>query len=98
MHVYVTTYDMETLSTLLSLNTLGPRQNGRHFTDDVFKWIFLNGNVWVPIKSLQSFVPNGPIYNNSELVKLMAWRRIGDKPLSETTLTRLTDAYMYAAQ
>ena len=24
----------------------------------------------------------------------MAWRRIGDKPLSETMLTRFTDAYM----
>ena len=68
MHAYVTTHDMETLSTLLSLNTLRPRQNGRHFAYDVFKLIFLNGNVWIPIKSLQSFVPNGPIYNNSELV------------------------------
>ena len=68
MHAYVTTYDMETLFTLLSLNTLGPRQNGRHFADDVVKWIFLNGNVWIPIKSLHSFVPNGPIYNNSKLV------------------------------
>ena len=27
------------------VNTLGPRQNGRHFSDDTFKWIFLNENV-----------------------------------------------------
>ena len=26
-------------------NTLRPRQNGRHFPDDIFKWIFLNENV-----------------------------------------------------
>ena len=27
------------------LNTLRPRQDSRHFSDDVFKWIFLNENV-----------------------------------------------------
>ena len=27
------------------LNTLRPRQNGRHFPDDIFKCIFLNQNV-----------------------------------------------------
>ena len=32
------------------VNTLRPRQNGRHFTDDVFKCIFLNGNLWISIK------------------------------------------------
>ena len=30
-----------------SLNTLRPRQNGRHFPDNVFKCIFLNENVWI---------------------------------------------------
>ena len=33
----------------LTLNTLRPRQNGRHFSDDIFKWIFLNENVWISI-------------------------------------------------
>ena len=28
-------------------NTLGPRQNGRHFADDTFKSIFMNENVWI---------------------------------------------------
>ena len=32
------------------LNTLRPRQNGRHFPDDIFKCIFLNENVWISIK------------------------------------------------
>ena len=27
------------------INTLRPRQNGRHFPDDIFKWIFVNENV-----------------------------------------------------
>ena len=31
-------------------NTLRPRQNGRHFPNDIFKWIFLNENVWILFK------------------------------------------------
>ena len=29
------------------LNTLRPRQNGRHFADDIFKGIFVKENVWI---------------------------------------------------
>ena len=29
----------------LYINTLRPRQNGRHFADDIFKCIFFNENV-----------------------------------------------------
>ena len=39
-------------------------------------------------------VPKDPIDNKPALVKMMAWRRIGSKPLSEPVLTRFTDAYM----
>ena len=35
-----------------------------------------------------------PIDNNPALAQIMAWRRIGDKPLSEPVLTWFTDAYM----
>ena len=34
---------------LFSINTLSPRQNGRHFTADVFKCIFLNENICISI-------------------------------------------------
>ena len=44
------------------------------------------------------FVPKGPVDNNPALVKIMAWRRIGDKPLSEPMLTRFTDAYIRQGQ
>ena len=30
-----------------SVNTLRPRQNGRHFADDISKCIFLNETVWI---------------------------------------------------
>ena len=63
-------------------NTLRPRQNGRYFPDDTFKRIFLNDNVRISIKISLKFVTKGPINNIPSLVKTMAWRRPGDKPLS----------------
>ena len=65
------------------VNTLRPRQNGRHCADDIFKCILLNGNVWIPNKISLKFVAKGPINNIPSLVQIMAWRRPGDKPLSE---------------
>ena len=77
------------IHTLLSVNTLRPRQNGRHFPDDIFKWIFLNENVWISINISMKFVPRGQINNIPTLVQIMAWRRLGDKPLSEPVMVRL---------
>ena len=70
-------------------NTLRPRQIGHHFADDTFKRIFLYENVWISIEIPLKFVPNAPINNILALVKIMAWRRPGDKPLSETMMVRL---------
>ena len=44
-------------------NILRPRQNGRHFPDNNFICIFLNGNLWISIKTSLKFVPKGPINN-----------------------------------
>ena len=63
--------------------------NGRHFADDIFKCIFLNENVWIPIKISLNFVPKGPINNIPTMVQIMAWRRPGDKPLSEPMMVSL---------
>ena len=65
------------------INTLRPRPNGRRFADDTFKRIFFNENVRISIKISLKFVPKGPINNIPALVQIMAWRRPGDKPLSE---------------
>ena len=73
-----------------SYNTLRLRQNGRHFADDIFKCIFLNEDVWIPNKISLKFVPKGPINNIPALVQIMAWRRPGDKPLSEPMMVSLT--------
>ena len=62
--------------------------NGRHFAD-IFTCIFLNENVWIPIKVSLKFVPKGQINNIPAMVQIMAWRRPGDKPLSEPMMVSL---------
>ena len=71
-----------------TVNTLRPRQNGRHFSDDIFICIFLNENVWISIKNSLKFVPRVRINNIPALVQIMAWRWPGDKPLSEPMMVR----------
>ena len=52
-----------------------PGQNGRHFTDVIFKCIFMNEKfcilIWISLK----FVPNGPNDNKPTLVEEIAWCR-----------------------
>ena len=83
-----------TFSTILRtwhnlVNTLRPRQNGRHFADDNLKCIFLNENAWILIEISLKFVHKGSINNIPALVRIMAWRRPGDKPFSEPMLVRI---------
>ena len=50
------------------LNSSAPKQNGRHFADDVFKCIFVNGKFGILIQISLNFVPKSPIDNNPALV------------------------------
>ena len=70
-------------------NTLRLRQDGRLFPDDIFKCIFFSENVQILIKISLTFVPKAPINNIPALVQIMAWRRSGNKPLSEPMMVRL---------
>ena len=70
-------------------NTLRPRQNGRHSADDTFKRIFVNENARILNGISLKFFPNGPINNILALFQIMAWRRPGDKPLSEAMMVCL---------
>ena len=45
------------------INLMRPRRNRRHFADDIFKCIFLEVNVWIPIQFSLKFVPKGAINN-----------------------------------
>ena len=71
------------------LNSLRPRQNGRLFADDTFRRIFLNENIRISTRDSLKFVPKGLINNIPALVLIMAWRRPGDKPLSEPMMVSL---------
>ena len=73
----------------VTVNTLRQRQNGRQFPDDIFKCFFLNENELILIKISLKFYPKGQIDNIPSLVQIMAWRRPGDKPLSEAMVVSL---------
>ena len=60
----------------------------------IFKCIFLNENIWIPIKIWLNYVPYGLFDNMAALIQIMAWRRPGDKPLSEPMMGKFGDAYM----
>ena len=70
-----------------SFNSYLPGQNSRHFTVNILKCIFVNEKFCILIWISPEFVPKGPIDYKSALVRVMAWRRIGDKPLPEPMLT-----------
>ena len=65
-----------------SINTLMPRRNRQYFADDVLKRIFFNDKVWFSITISLKFVAKGRINNVPTSVRIMAWWRQGDKPLS----------------
>ena len=73
----------------ISINTLRPRQNGRHFPDDILKCIFLNENVWISLTISLKCVRKVRINNIPSLVQIIAWHRPGDKPLSEPMMVSL---------
>ena len=88
MYPVINTYYI-LLTSQRGFNTMRPRQNGCHFADNIFKYIFLNKNVLIPIEISLKFVPQGPINNIPSLVQIMAWHRPGDKPLSEPMMVSL---------
>ena len=56
------------VNTCTCINSSPPGQNGRHFTDNIFRCIFVNEKLYILIKILLKFVPKGPIDNNPALV------------------------------
>ena len=71
---------------LTLLNTLRPRKwppfSRRHFKMDFLEWKCTNFDYYFA-------EVRGPINNIPKLVQLMAWRRPGDKALSEPMMARL---------
>ena len=71
------------------INPLRPRQNARHFPDNIFKCIFLNENIQISIRISLNFVPQSPINIIPALVQIMAWRRPLSEPMMITLLTHI---------
>ena len=88
-HPYWHSYNHRGDSDSHRINTLRPRQDGRHFPDDIFKCIFLNENARISHNKWLKFVPKVQVNNISALIQIMAWRRSGDKPLSEPMVVSL---------
>ena len=53
-------------------NTLSPRENGRHFSDDILSCIFMNENILISKDLSLKYVPWGLIANRYALVQIMA--------------------------
>ena len=77
----------------IALTHWGREKMGPILADDIFKCNFVDESFFNFDKILLNFVPDGPINNKSPLVQVMAWRWIGDNPLSEPMMTWLTDEY-----
>ena len=78
-----------------SYSTYSPlTHRGRDKMAAIFQYIFLNENVWISIKiSLKFVVPKGLINNIPAMAQITAWRRLGNKPLSEPMVVRLQRIY-----
>ena len=55
-------------TTVPSINSFPPEQNGRHFADDIFIRILVNEKFSILIKISLKFVPKGPINNKPALL------------------------------
>ena len=93
-HLNATISHWGQLTHICVINTLRSRLNDRHVSDDIFKCIFLNGNVWTSLTIWLKFVPKNRINNIPALVQKMTWRRPGEKSLTEPMMVYSTDAYM----
>ena len=67
------------------------------FADDLFKCIFLNGNVLILIKIALKFIPKDPLNNIPASVQIMVWCQLGDKPLSEPMMIILLTHMRHSA-
>ena len=65
------------ISNTRKINSSLPGQNGRHFADDIFRYIFVSEIILILIQISLKFVPKDPTDNILALVQIMAWLRSG---------------------
>ena len=72
-----------------NVNILRPERNGSHFTQDIFNSIFDEKRHF--IKITMKFVVVYPTGNNSALIRVMYLYWVGDKPLPEAMLNKISN-------
>ena len=65
------------------------------FADDIPQFI-RKEKIRIFIRISLKFVPDGPVDNESSLVRVMVWRLVGAKPLPEPMTQRTTHNIAYA--
>ena len=94
LHVWM--YDMH----INDANTLRSRRNGRHFPwhfqMHFCEWKCMNLDKNFQNGAALKFVPKGPVNSIPALVQIMAWRRPGAKPVSESMMVSLL-THIYAS-
>ena len=53
-------------------NTWRMKQNGHHFAEDIFKFVFVYENGYILIQISLEFVPKIPINNDPALIRITA--------------------------
>ena len=71
----------------MPFDILMPEQNDCLLADSILDCTFLNENGQIFNKISMKYVFWGLVDYKSALVQVMAWRRIGDKPLPESMMT-----------
>ena len=66
--------------------------------DDIFKSIFWNEPVWIPIKTVLKFLPRVPIDNELVLAQMMVLDRKAHRPLSEPVMMPYLPMHMWVSQ
>ena len=80
---------IQVFKTSATFNTLRPRQKWLTFGRRFFKYIFVNENAWILLNNSLKFIRAVQINNIPPSVQLIAWCRLGDKPLSYPMMVRL---------
>ena len=82
------------VSSALHLTHWGRDKMAANFPDDIFKLIFSNENVGIPLKKIHWSLFHRVQLKWVSIGSDNGWRRLGDKPLSEPVMVQLTEAFM----
>ena len=63
------------------LTLWGQNKMAANFTNDIFKCIAINANMWISVKVSLNFAPQDPIDNNLVLAHAVSWCQKDPKPL-----------------